>query len=55
MSLERDLMSWERDKKKFLHVPSMLPYISEPVFYVNLVYKFKELLESLILVINPKR
>ena len=29
--------------------------ISEPIFYVDLVYKFEELLENLILVINLKR
>ena len=29
--------------------------ISEPIFYGDLVYKFKELLENLILVINFKR
>ena len=29
--------------------------ISEPIFYGDLVYKFKRLLENLILVINSKR
>ena len=28
MSWERDLMSWERDKYFFSHVPSVLPYVS---------------------------
>ena len=34
MSWERDLMSWERDKKKS-HVPSVLPYIHVVVFFIN--------------------
>ena len=29
MLWERDLMSWERDKYFFSHVPSVLPYVEE--------------------------